>query len=78
MTIKTDKLLQPASERTVDMKMTDYLVEPAADSELGYQDALILAMKREKAAFRLYSDCLPGNAVLVEFTIDRVPSGWLH
>jgi len=56
MTIKTDKLLQPASERTVDMKMTDYLVEPAADSELGYQDALILAMKREKAAFRLYSD----------------------
>jgi len=57
MTIEAEGLLQPASEQTVDMKMTDYLVEPVAgDSELGYQDALILAMKREKAAFRLYSD----------------------
>jgi rubrerythrin len=36
--------------------MTDYLVEPESDSDLGYQEALILAMKREKAAFRLYSD----------------------
>lgn len=54
--IKTEKLLQPESRQTVDMKMTDYLVESATDSELGYQDALILAMKREKAAFRLYSD----------------------
>lgn len=56
MTIKTERLLQPASEQTVDMKMTDYLVEPASAPELGYQDALILAMKQEKAAFRLYSD----------------------
>lgn len=56
MTIKTEKLLQPARGQTVDMNMTDYLVAPAADSELNYQDALILAMKREKAAFRLYSD----------------------
>jgi len=57
MTIEAEGLWQPASERTVDMKMADYLVEPTADdSKLGYQDALILAMKREKAAFRLYSD----------------------
>ena len=56
MTIKAEKLLQPPSGQTVDMKITDYLVEPEADSKMGYRDALILAMKREKAAFRLYSD----------------------
>jgi rubrerythrin len=56
MNIKIDKLMQPARAQTIDMKMTDYLVEPQSDSDLGYQEALILAMKREKAAFRLYSD----------------------
>jgi len=54
--VKTERLLQPADEQTVDMKMTDYLVEPEVGPDLGYQDALILAMKKEKAAFRLYSD----------------------
>lgn len=56
MTITTEKLQQPSRSQIVDMKMTDYLVEPSSDTELGYQDALILAMKREKAAFRLYND----------------------
>jgi rubrerythrin len=56
MTIKAEELLRPARTRTVDMQMTDYLVEPEANSSMGYQDALILAMKKEKAAFRLYSD----------------------
>jgi rubrerythrin len=56
MNVKIDKLMQPARTQTVDMKMTDYLVDPEPDSEFGYQEALILAMKREKAAFRLYSD----------------------
>lgn len=54
--VKTERLLQPADAQTIDMQMTDYLVEPEVDSDLGYQDALILAMKKEKAAFRLYSD----------------------
>jgi len=56
MTIKADQLLQPARAHTVDMKITDYLVEPEVESDMGYQNALILAMKKEKAAFRLYSD----------------------
>ena len=39
-----------------DLKLADYLVasEPAAD--MTYQDAIILAMKKEKAAYRLYLD----------------------
>jgi rubrerythrin len=56
MAITAEKLMQPAREQPVDMNMTDYLVEPEVHSDMGYQDALILAMKKEKAAFRLYSD----------------------
>ena len=62
MAIKAEKLLQPARGQTVDMKITDYLVEPEAGPEMGYRDALILAMKREKAAFRLYSDLAEQSA----------------
>lgn len=50
------KSLQPQVGAVADLKISDYLVdvEPAAD--LNYQGALILAMKKEKAAFRLYTD----------------------
>lgn len=54
--ILAQRLLQPASTQTVDMRIIDYLVEPESDADAGYQSALIAAMKREKAAFRLYSD----------------------
>lgn len=45
-------------ERVIDLKIGDYLVdvEPDAGGELDYQKALTIAMKKEKAAFRLYSD----------------------
>ena len=39
-----------------DLKVGDYLVNAKTGSEMSYQDALILAMKREKAAFLLYQD----------------------
>ena len=41
-----------------DLKIGDYLVDVAVDDggELDYPAALTLAMKKEKAAFRLYSD----------------------
>ena len=46
-----------------DLKIADYLVEvdPAHDP-LDYQNALIIAMKKEKAAFRMYSDMAAGIA----------------
>jgi rubrerythrin len=54
--IQRGKTLLPAEGKVLDLKIGDYLVdvEPTADME--YQDALILAMKKEKASFRLYSD----------------------
>ena len=40
-----------------DLKIGDYLVEVnTLRSDLSYQDSLIVAMKEEKAAFKLYSD----------------------
>ena len=43
-------------QSVVDLKIADYLVDVPEDASLNYQDALIVAMKREQAAYRLYSD----------------------
>jgi rubrerythrin len=45
----------PAPAKVQDLKIGDYLVDQQPDPELDYQQALILAMKKEKAAFRLYT-----------------------
>jgi hypothetical protein len=36
-----------------DLKVADYLVDVEPDSALDYQQALIVAMKREDAAFKM-------------------------
>ena len=45
-----------AHQEVIDLKISDYLVEVEATKNITYQDALIVAMKRERAAFKLYSD----------------------
>ena len=45
----------PAKQVT-DLKIGDYLVDVEPTATLTYQNALILAMKKEKAAFQLYTD----------------------
>jgi rubrerythrin len=42
--------------KVLDLKIGDYLVEQKPSADMDFQSALILAMKQEKAAFRLYSD----------------------
>jgi rubrerythrin len=54
--IKDGKLLAAAAKQVIDLKIGDYLVANEPTENMEYQDALILAMKKEKAAFRLYSD----------------------
>ncbi len=56
LAIKQDKLLLPVADKVMDLKIGDYLMDVETSSGLDYQDALILAMKEEKAAFKLYSD----------------------
>ncbi|MBM3435390.1 MAG: rubrerythrin [Bacteroidetes bacterium] len=45
--------LEPA--RVVDMRIADYMVNVKPSPNMTYEEALILAMKKEKAAFKLYS-----------------------
>ncbi|OYT44995.1 rubrerythrin [Thermoplasmatales archaeon ex4484_6] len=43
-------------EKVPDLKISDYIVDVNPTKTMDYQGALILAMKKEKAAFRLYMD----------------------
>jgi len=56
LSVKRGERLLPATEKVMDLKLADYLVDVEPSEEMGYQDALILAMKKEKAAFKLYTD----------------------
>mgnify|MGYP000538399341 CR=1 FL=1 len=47
-----ERELTPEQE-VLDLKISDYLVEVDASTDISYQDALIVAMKRERAAFQL-------------------------
>ena len=53
--IKRGQKIQPAAE-VADLRIADYLVDVEPGPDMSYQDALVLAMKNEKAAFRLYVD----------------------
>ena len=55
--IKGGGVVAVTREKVADMKIGDYLVDVnKSRDDLSYQEALIIAMKEEKAAFRLYSD----------------------
>ena len=53
--VKAGRKLQPVEKKVLDLKLGDYLVDIEPTPDMDYQSALVLAMKREKAAFRLYS-----------------------
>ena len=54
--IKKGKEFSITAEKITDLKIGDYLTDAAPSADLKYQDALILAMKKEKEAFKLYTD----------------------
>lgn len=54
--IKEGKRLMSAQAEIKDLKIGDYLVSMEPSPTMEYQDALIVAMKKEKAAFKLYTD----------------------
>ncbi len=46
-----------SSEKIADLKIADFTVDVQPTENMRYQDALVLAMKKEKKAFQLYT-CL--------------------
>lgn len=54
--LKARTLTLPSKKVVGDMRLSDYLVQSGGEEVTDYQDLLILAMKKEKAAYKLYSD----------------------
>ncbi|HUU94587.1 MAG TPA: ferritin family protein [Phycisphaerae bacterium] len=54
LAIKAAKQMLPAEQRVLDLKIGDHLEDVELSADLDYQRALVLAMKAEKAAFKLY------------------------
>jgi rubrerythrin len=54
--IKEQGLYHMKQEAVNDLKIGDYLVSIKPSPGMSYRDTLVLAIKREKAAFKLYTD----------------------
>jgi len=54
--VKSGEKQRWSKQKVADMKIADYVVDIEPKANMEYQDALILAMKKEKSAFKLYSD----------------------
>lgn len=54
--IKAGAKLLNAQTKVTDLKISDYLEKVELRADMDYKDALIIAMKAEKTAFRLYTD----------------------
>ncbi len=60
--IKQEGITDIENTKVLDLKIGDYLVSVNTSDDMTYQDSLILAMKREKVAYKLYmklSDITP-------------------
>ena len=55
LSIKDSGSFNLPDEKVKDLKIAEYLVDVRPSPGMSYQDALILAMKKEKAAFRMYT-----------------------
>jgi desulfoferrodoxin-like iron-binding protein len=53
---KKGETLKTSEQGIQDLKISDYLTDISPSQDMDYQEALIIAMKREKASFKLYSD----------------------
>jgi rubrerythrin len=56
LAVKAGKQLEPVARKVQSLNITDYLVDVQPSPDMDYQAALIVAMKKEKAAFMLYSE----------------------
>ncbi|OQX80708.1 MAG: rubrerythrin [Bacteroidetes bacterium 4484_276] len=52
--VKNESTYTVRDKKILDLKMSDYMVDVKPSPNMPYEDALVLAMKREKNAFKLY------------------------
>ncbi|MDT8392859.1 MAG: ferritin family protein [Bacteroidales bacterium] len=53
--VKETGITNMPPEKVADLRIADYMVNVKASPNMSYQEALVLAMNKEKAAFRLYT-----------------------
>ncbi|MCK4573020.1 MAG: ferritin family protein, partial [candidate division Zixibacteria bacterium] len=56
MAVKEGKQLHASGAKVMDLKIGETVSDVQPSGDLSYQQALIIAMKAEKAAFKLYLD----------------------
>jgi len=64
--IKEEGIFNLPMAKVTDLKIADYVVIAESKAEMTYEQALVLAMKKEKAAFKLYlklSEKAPSEAL---------------
>lgn len=54
--IKDERLFDLVDETVQDLQISDYVVNVKPRPNMKYDEALVLAMKKEKAAFKLYTN----------------------
>ncbi len=54
--VKSGKTVLRSGGKVADLKISDYTVDVEPSEDMTYPQALVAAMKAEKAAFKLYSD----------------------
>ncbi|HTY22763.1 MAG TPA: ferritin family protein [Desulfomonilaceae bacterium] len=54
--IKSGNRLLPYQSKVLDLKIGDYLVDVEPSKDMDYQQALVVAMMKEKKAFKMYND----------------------
>jgi rubrerythrin len=71
-----EKLTKVKQKTVIDLKIGDYLIDMTFKPDMNYQDILIIAMKREEKAVKMYSDMLakiddPEAQKLIQFLINE-------
>lgn len=64
--IKEEGIHEYKKAEVTDLKISDYVTRAKVTPEMSYEDALVVAMNKEKAAFRLYialADKAPSEAL---------------
>ena len=54
--VKEGETYLSARKEVLSLQISDYLVDVEPKPDMSFQDTLVVAMKREKAAFQLYTD----------------------
>lgn len=54
--LREDQIPDLPLRKVMDLKISDYLVDVEFKTDMEYQDILIMAMKREESAVKLYTD----------------------